>query len=47
MEQMELIEKHAFIVYSDLKGFSMLEAAEQERYVIVHVHLLSKAIRPF
>jgi class 3 adenylate cyclase len=38
--------KHGFIVFSDLKGFSKLEPEEQERYLKVHVHLLSQSIKP-
>lgn len=35
-----------FIVFSDLKGFSKLSLEEQERYLVVHVNLLSKTIKP-
>src|SRR4051794_36674225 len=44
---MAVDKKEAFIVFSDLKGFSKLTADEQETYLVIHVHITSKAIKPF
>lgn len=44
---MSLRKQKGFIVFTDLKGFSTLNDAEQHRYVNIHLDVLGKTIKPF
>lgn len=46
MKKLAVESREGFIVFSDLKGFSKLTPNEQENYLVLHVHLLSKTIKP-